>query len=344
MKTRPSFLLVSLAAVTVATALSAACSGSSAATPAPTIPAPSSRAAGPTPAASSGTAAGTTAGAANPFGQLAGGSGDLITGTVTAASDTSITISTQRGPLRLAVDADTRITRNVPATAADLKPGDNVAVVGQRSESGSVTAVAITVSDEPIERGGQFAARGGGGNSGDGSGGGGFFQRGGGAGGGPGGGGAGPGAGPIFQAGSSDPAQIEQQIQQAVESGRLTAEQAAQLRSRLESGQGPAGSRQGAAGAPGAAQFGAPPVTGTVIEAAEGSLTVDTPDGPVQVQISDATRIQRVDSPSPSELALGTSVSVAAQRGADGVVRATTIVIGDAGGTFRLGGGPAASP
>jgi hypothetical protein len=211
-------------------------------------------------------------------------------------------------------------------------------VIGERAESGAVNAVAITVSDEPIARGGQFAVRGDGRSFGDGAGSGSGFRRRDGT----------PGAGadgPIFQAGPADPGRIDRLVQQAVESGRLTPEEAAQLRSRLESGQGPGGFLQrGPGGSGGATQFGAPPVAGKVLEALQGTLTVETEEGPVQVTLTDATRIQRMDTPAPAKLTPGTAVNVAAQRGADGVVRATAIVIGDGAGTLRLGGGPGPSP
>lgn len=311
---RAIYIAVGLTAVAGALA----CSGTSVSggpTPVPTV-APVVGAAGVSRAPASAATTGGGAGTGTPlqrgadFGAFLGGAdpANVLTGTIASASETSVTINTQRGPLRVAVDSNTRITRTEDGTAGDLKIGDSVRVAGQRDGTGAIDTQAITVSEEPFPAV-TFARRG------DGSSATGTRLR-------------------LDQSGQTaplprgeiSPEQIGQIVEQAVASGRVSQEQAAQLRERLASGSATGGGFVRAGGPPGGGF-----ISGRISDLGPGTMTIDTEAGQVSVTLTQSTRVQRIESPPPAELVAGTTVSVAAERGTDGVVRATAIVVGDAG-------------
>lgn len=301
-----------------------ACSGTSAAAPTPaSTVAPAAGAAGvsrtPASAATTG-GAGNGAGGGLPFqrgadfGAFLGGAdpANLLTGTIASASETSITVNTQRGPLRVAVDSNTRITRIAEGATGDLKVGESVRVVGQRDDNGTIDAQMITVSDQPFPAV-AFARRGDGPSA------------------------TGttprldqPGQTAPLPRGEISPEQIDQIVEQAVASGRVSREQAAQLRERLASGPAVVGG-PGRTGGPDRVDGrpGGGFTIGQISELGPGTMTIDTETGQVSVTLTQTTRVQRIESPLPAELGTGTTVSVAAERGTDGVVRATAITVGD---------------
>lgn len=298
-----------------------------------------------TPAASSPVA--TSAAASQPFAVSAAVdvTGGALTGTIASVSEGFISLNTTRGPLRLAVDATTRITRTERIQASDLTPGENVTVTGTQGDDGVLTASSVTASDIPGDSGlrapvvtgvGQAGPGGFRGPDGQGSltgtpGPGAF----------PDGGRPGPGGPPgVFQRGPGgpgvaaqgapvDPAQIEAFIQQAVESGRLTPAQAAAARAGIQSG-GSLPDRQTPLRSVARANGTVKSVDGPVI-------TITTVDGDVVVNGSPDTTVQRISTLAAADLQVGAAVSVNAERGEDGVVRAVSVFIGEAPvGRFRL--------
>lgn len=267
--------------------------------------------------------------------------GGALTGTIASVSDGYISLNTTRGPLRLAVDAGTRITRTEQIRANDLAPGENIVVAGTRGPDGVLTASSVTASDSardivtrgPGETGGGLTGPGGfRGPAGQG-----FLTVTPGTGAFPDGGRAGAGAAPgAFQRGQggpgfagqgtpADPAQIEAFIQQGVESGRLTPEQAAAARAGIQSGGLP--DRQGQV-------RNAARVNG-IVKSVEGAvINVSTTEGEVAVASNADTTFQKVSTLAMSDLQVGVAVSINAERGDDGVVRAVAVFIGQAPGSI----------
>jgi hypothetical protein len=124
---------------------------------------------------------------------------------------------------------------------------------------------------------------------------------------------------------------LRQQI--AEQGGLLTDEQRAQFRQQVtgDSGQGGFIARGPGAGG----------IAGTV-EQVEGNLvTVNTPQGPLQVTVSEETLIQRFAQGTVADLQAGMQVTIAGQRNEDGV-QAQSILITPEGslGMFRIGSPP----
>jgi hypothetical protein len=68
-----------------------------------------------------------------------------ITGTVQQVDSTTITLTVQSGALtRATVSSSTTLIKNTTITAADIKVGDTVTVIGQAAPDGSVTAQQVT--------------------------------------------------------------------------------------------------------------------------------------------------------------------------------------------------------
>ncbi|MBI4220942.1 MAG: hypothetical protein HY682_12415 [Chloroflexi bacterium] len=336
---RPFLLTIAVAGVAVALACGSENRAASPAAVASQPPVAATRAASGAPASQSTAQAGARPLQGPAFGGSQAADANLLTGTIASASADSVTVNTQRGPLRVTVDANTRVTRTVEIKLGDLKIGENVTITGPRAEDGSITAQAVTASERRdlfVRRSGDPAGPGGtAGTSSPG----GFSQRFGGPADGVGGGPGTPPAGGIQRFGQAGPGgqgqgaqgggprlteqQADELVQQAVASGRITQDQAAAFRDRLLGRGAPDGGPDSGSGF---RQFTRMPGTVAAVEA--GALTLSADGGQVKVNIGGDTRILRVETVAPADLAVGTNVSVAAERGADGVVRATLISVG----------------
>lgn len=294
---------------------------------------------------SSSTAAGTSVAAGglpqSPAGAAGVDAANLITGTIASTAPGYITVNTQRGPLRLAVDDSVRANRVIAAARADLKVDENVAVTGERADDGAITAQSVSLSLNPPA--GENATTG---RTPDG----GFLRNRAGASGQTGGVAGTPapadqgrfaggfGGGPL----TAD--QADQLVQQAVANGRITQDQAAAFRARLLAGGGRDGTPVAgfrSDGTPAAGRFIGGRAFGRIVSIEGDRLVIDSNSGQVNVLITSTTTFQRVENVPPSELPVGTTVSVAAERGADGVVRATNVFVGGVGPAgFGFGGVP----
>ncbi len=102
------------------------------------------------------------------FGQgLTGGIGGFagrggLTGTVDKIEGNTVTITTAQGPLQATLSGDTTVRKTTVGTVADLTPGLQVMVVGQRGADGTVTARSIVITPEGVNLfgGGAFAGGG----------------------------------------------------------------------------------------------------------------------------------------------------------------------------------------
>jgi hypothetical protein len=121
------------------------------------------------------------------------------------------------------------------------------------------------------------------------------------------------------------PEQADQFVQQAIASGRVSQDQAADLRARLLGTP-----RAGPDGAPraGIIRQAGDRVFGRIASVDGDRLGLEANSGRIEVAITADTVVQRVERVPATELAAGTSVSVAAERGSDGVVRATAVFVG----------------
>lgn len=338
MSKRPRFSAVLV--LTIAAAALAACSSGSATGGA--------AAQSPTPRPAAAPAA-VSPGRDGPPARFAGAPGadaaSTLSGTIASASASAITVNTLRGPLRLTIDGDTRATRVVAASPDDLRVGESAIVTGSRSDDGTITAQTISLSDEPVTFDGRRQAQPGTGGTrihgtpaaGEGQLGDGFPRIFGTPGADPGQFGQGLRAGPggPGTGGPLTPEQVEQFVQEAVASGRITQEQATSLRGRLQDRGTPVadGFRQGGR------------AVGRISARDGSTLTIDGAAGQVKIALASDTRIQRTETVAPAALAAGTSVSVSAERGTDGVVRATAIFVGaEAGAGFGFGTGQRVQP
>ncbi len=114
-------------------------------------------------------------------------------------------------------------------------------------------------------------------------------------------------------------------------SGQLTQEQLQQLRQQFQ-GQTSQGGAQGLPGRGG--------LTGTVEKIEGNTVTVNTAQGPLQANIGADTTIQMSVQGTAQDLKAGLRVTVVGQRGTDGTVTATSIIITPAGVDGLFGGGP----
>ena len=125
------------------------------------------------------------------------------------------------------------------------------------------------------------------------------------------------------------------QLRERIQSGEITQEELAQLREQFQ-GQGGPGGQGGFAGGGFAGRGG---LNGTV-EGIEGNtLTVNTPQGPLQATIGADTTIQVFAEGSVADLQTGVRVIVAGQPGEDGSLQPETIIIVPEGLEGFLGGG-----
>ena len=79
-------------------------------------------------------------------------------------------------------------------------------------------------------------------------------------------------------------------------------------------------------------------LTGTIEEVQGNTVTVNTPQGPLQASIGTDTVIQLFANGTLADLLVGMRVTVIGQPGADGTVQATSIVLIPEGSTGFLGG------
>jgi len=111
---------------------------------------------------------------------------------------------------------------------------------------------------------------------------------------------------------------------------QLTQEQIDQMRQRFLGQDGQATDGGGFAGQGG--------LTGVIQQTEGDTITVNTPQGPLQVDISEDTTIQKTVEGTPDDLQEGTNVTVVGQRNEDGTTEASSIVIVPEGTAFPFGG------
>jgi hypothetical protein len=127
--------------------------------------------------------------------------------------------------------------------------------------------------------------------------------------------------------------QALQNLQERVRSGQITQEQADQIRQQFQGrlgqaqGQGPV-ARAGLAG---------------TIEKIEGNtLTVNTPQGPLQATIGQDTSIQKLAEITLADLLVGMAVTVVGQRGEGGAAEADSVIVLPEGASIPFGPGQGA--
>lgn len=106
------------------------------------------------------------------------------------------------------------------------------------------------------------------------------------------------------------------------------------LRERVQSQLGGAGGFTG----PGGGFGGGPALTGTITGVEGSLLTLNTPQGPLQVSVGGDVTIRQTTDATIEDLTDGARVTVIGQRGDDGIVAATTIQLIPEGGDFIPGG------
>ncbi len=133
-------------------------------------------------------------------------------------------------------------------------------------------------------------------------------------------------------------------LRQRIQSGDATPEELAQLRQGFQSGQGFGGQRFGGQGF-GGQGFGGQRFSGRgglsgTIEKIEGNtITVNTPQGPLQAAVEADTIIQMFAVGTLADLLEGVQVTVFGQRGEDGAVQARSILLVPEGAEGLLDGG-----
>ena len=133
-------------------------------------------------------------------------------------------------------------------------------------------------------------------------------------------------------------------LRQRIQSGEISEEELAQLREQLQgqggqAGQGGPGGPGGPGGLGGGGFAGRGGLTGTIESVGDGTLTINTPQGPLQATIGADTTIQVFAQGSVTDLETGVRVTVTGQRGDDGSVQAATIIVVPEGAEGFLGGG-----
>ena len=125
-------------------------------------------------------------------------------------------------------------------------------------------------------------------------------------------------------------------LQARLRSGSATLDDLQQLRQQF-AGQG--GGFGGGGGAGGNLRFGGGGLNGP-IESIEGdTITINTPQGPLQVMLNADTTINNIVEIDASALTVETRISVNGQRNEEGVMEATTITITPEGYATGRGGG-----
>ena len=131
------------------------------------------------------------------------------------------------------------------------------------------------------------------------------------------------------------------QLQEQLGSGQLTQEDLAQLRQQFggQTRQGGTGSFRGGFGGGGfAGGFAGAGLTGAIESIQDGTLTVNTAQGPLQASIGPDTVIRTLAEISPDDLTTGMQVTITGERGEDGIIRAVSITLVPEGEAFPLGG------
>ena len=129
-------------------------------------------------------------------------------------------------------------------------------------------------------------------------------------------------------------------LRDRIQSGDFSPEDLGQLREQFGGGQGGAGGFGGFTGR-------GDGLSGPIERIDGNTITINTSQGSLQATISDATTITGFATFTPEDLSTGVTVTVIGQRGEDGAVEATSIIItpeggapfGGGGGFFRGGGG-----
>ncbi len=84
-------------------------------------------------------------------------SSTTVEGTVASATATSATVTTKMGSTTVMLTNQTRVTRRLPATLAEIKTGTFLAVTASKAADGTLTAVSINILDAlPTARKGQW--------------------------------------------------------------------------------------------------------------------------------------------------------------------------------------------
>lgn len=129
-------------------------------------------------------------------------------------------------------------------------------------------------------------------------------------------------------------------LRQRIQSGDATPEELAQLRQGFQSGQGFGGqgfrSGQGFGGQRFSGQGG---LSGTIEKIEGNTITVNTPQGPLQAAVEADTIIQIFAVGTLADLLEGVRVTVFGQRGEDGAVQARSILLVPEGAEGLLDGG-----
>ena len=131
----------------------------------------------------------------------------------------------------------------------------------------------------------------------------------------------------------SDGASLDQ-LRQRIQSGDATSEELAQLRQGFQSGQGFGGQRFSGWGG----------LSGSIVKIEGNTITVNTPQGPLQAAVVADTTIQMFAEGALEDLLEGMRVTVYGHRGEDGAVQATSILLvpegaDGLGGEFFFGAG-----
>jgi uncharacterized protein DUF5666 len=96
-----------------------------------------------------GGAAGPGAAAGGPGGGPGGRAGQApVAGTIDKVNGTTLTVATETGSVTVTLGEQTRIVRQAAASAADLKAGDRVVVIGARAADGTVAAASIQIQPQ----------------------------------------------------------------------------------------------------------------------------------------------------------------------------------------------------
>lgn len=201
--------------------------------------------------------------------------GDSLTGTIEKIEGDTVTLNTPQGLLQAITAADTTIQMFSQGTAADLDAGVRVTVIGQRGEDGTVEARSISVIPESAE--GLFGL--------------GF-------------------AGRLGQ--NTDGQDLLAQFRERVQSGEITQEELEGLRQQGPGGQAFGGDGQSVPGGRGlegdlSGRFS---LTGTIENIEGTTMTVNTPQGPLEAELDNETIIQVFSEGIVEDLQAGMRVTV----------------------------------
>ena len=232
---------------------------------------------------------------------------DRLMGTIEMIEGNVVTLNTPQGLFQAITAADTTIRMFSQGTAADLEAGIRVTVNGQRAEDGTVEARSISILPEGTE---------------------GFF---------------GPGfAGRLGQ--NPDGQNQFAQLRQRIQSGEITQGELAELRQQAQRrfGQGSFGGdgqRVPGGGGLGGGLAGRASLTGTIDKIDGATVTVNTPQGPLEINVDEETIIQTFAEGTLEDLQAGMRVTVIGQSNEDGKILARSILmVPERFGSFQEGG------